>query len=106
MFFKFSAHPESVLIFSKLGVDPWGRIATGVLELITALLLVITPTAYIGAILGLVLMTGAILSHTLVIGMKTNGDGGELFMLATVVFLCCIITLILEKHRVKQMYRK
>ena len=106
LYFKFSAHPESVILFSKLGVEPWGRIATGVLELITAILLVITPSAFIGAILGVGLMLGAILSHTLVIGMKTNGDGGELFMLAIVVFLCCIITLVLEKYRVKLMYRK
>ena len=33
LFFKFSAAKESVYIFSTLGMEPWGRIGSGVFEL-------------------------------------------------------------------------
>lgn len=91
LYFKFSAHPESVAIFSRLGVEPWGRIATGVIELLTAILLLWRPTVLPGAILGIGLMAGAIASHLLVIGIESAGDGGQLFGLAIVVLAACII---------------
>ena len=46
LYFKFTAHPESVELFTKLGVEPWGRIGTGIIELITGLLLLIPATAF------------------------------------------------------------
>lgn len=78
LYFKFTGSPESVALFSKLGVEPWGRIGTGVLELITGILLLITSTAFVGAILAIGLMTGAILSHLFIIGIESAGDGGVL----------------------------
>ena len=36
LYFKFSASEESVYIFSALGMEPWGRIGTGIMELIAA----------------------------------------------------------------------
>lgn len=92
LYFKFTAHPESVALFTKLGVEPWGRIGTGVMELITGILLLIPATAFIGALLGIGLMGGAILSHLTIIGIESDGDGGQLFMLALVVIVCCAIT--------------
>lgn len=91
LFFKFSAHPESVELFTKLGVEPWGRIGTGVIELVCSILLLLPSTVFIGAILGVGLMAGAILSHLTVIGIESKGDGGQLFGLAIAVFLCCSI---------------
>ncbi len=91
LYFKFTGHPESVALFTKLGVEPWGRIGTGVIELITGILLLIRPTALLGALLGIGLMAGAIISHLLVLGIDSAGDGGQLFLLAWIVLLFCSI---------------
>ncbi|HLO79346.1 MAG TPA: DoxX family protein [Chitinophagaceae bacterium] len=99
LFFKFTAAPESVEIFTKLHAEPWGRIATGILELISGILLLIPPTALLGASLGLVLMCGAIASHLFVIGIESAGDRGQLFTLAIIVFVCCIAVIYLEKRK-------
>jgi putative oxidoreductase len=97
LYFKFTAHPESVDLFTKLGVEPWGRVGTGILELITGILLLVPATSIIGSFLGIGLMTGAILSHIAVLGIESKGDGGQLFILAIVVLLCCAIYLFLNK---------
>lgn len=97
LYFKFTGQPESVELFTKLGVEPWGRIGTGVIELIASILLLVPATAVIGAFLGVGLMAGAILSHLTVIGIESKGDGGELFMLAIVVMLCCLILIFLHR---------
>jgi len=57
--------------------------------LISGILLVIPSTRVFGALLGIGLMLGAIASHLLVIGIESQGDGGELFMLAWGVLLYC-----------------
>jgi uncharacterized membrane protein YphA (DoxX/SURF4 family) len=96
LYFKFTGAPESVELFTKLGVEPWGRIGTGVIELFTGLLLLIPSTAFLGAFIGLGVMSGAIGSHLLVLGIESAGDGGILFALAIVVFVTCLITAILN----------
>lgn len=90
LYFKFTGAPESVYLFTKLGIEPWGRIGTGVFELIASLLILIPSTRIYGAILGAGLMTGAIASHLFVIGITSAGDGGLLFVLACVVFASCL----------------
>ena len=99
LYFKFTAHPESVELFTKLGVEPWGRIGTGIIELITSILLLVPSTVFAGALLGVGLMAGAILSHVTIIGIQSKGDGGQLFMLAIAVMVCCIIILLLHKQQ-------
>ncbi|WP_185209281.1 DoxX family protein [Chryseobacterium sp. C3] len=94
LFFKFTAHPDSVAIFSKLHAEPFGRIFSGVLELITAVLILNPKTTFCGAVLGLVTMIGAIASHIFILGIDTNNDGGKLFYLALTVFVFCVILLI------------
>jgi hypothetical protein len=79
-------------------VEPWGRIGTRVIELIASILLLIPSTVFIGAFLGIGLMSGAILSHLTIIGIESKGDGGQLFMLAIVVWVCCVIIMLLYKH--------
>lgn len=106
LYFKFTAHPESVELFSKLGVEPWGRIGTGVLELITGILLLIPTTAFIGGFLGMGLMFGAITSHLFVIGIESKGDGGQLFMLAIVVLICSIFIQVIHRNEGKQFANK
>lgn len=104
--FKFTAHPESVELFTKLGVEPWGRIGTGVIELITGILLLIPATAFVGGFLSFGLMSGAILSHLTVIGIESKGDGGQLFMLAIIVLACSIIIMWLHKQQGIMLYQK
>jgi uncharacterized membrane protein YphA (DoxX/SURF4 family) len=99
LYFKFTGAPESVEIFSKLGVEPWGRIATGVLELIAGILLLIPTTVFVGAFLGFGLMSGAIMAHLFVIGLESKSDGGQLFMLAITVLICCFAITLLHKQQ-------
>jgi putative oxidoreductase len=106
LYFKFSAHPESVELFTKLGVEPWGRIGTGVIELITGILLLIPATAFIGAFLGVGLMLGAIGSHLAVIGIESKGDGGQLFTLAIIVLLLSLVILFMHKQDGITFYNK
>jgi putative oxidoreductase len=106
LYFKFTAQPESVELFTKLGVEPWGRIGTGIIELAASILLLFPSTVIIGALLGVGLMGGAILSHLAVIGIESKGDGGQLFMLAIIVLLCCFTTLILHKEKGILLYNK
>jgi uncharacterized membrane protein YphA (DoxX/SURF4 family) len=106
LYFKFTGHPESVVLFTKLGVEPWGRVATGIIELITGILLLIPATASIGALLGIGMMVGAIASHLTVIGIESQGDGGQLFMLAWIVLACCLLTLWLHREQARVWLRR
>jgi len=106
LYFKFTAQPESVELFTKLGVEPWGRIGTGVIELITGILLLIPATVFIGAFLGMGLMAGAILSHLTILGIQSQGDGGQLFMLAIIELVLSITLTILYKKQGISLYNK
>lgn len=99
LFFKFSAAPESVYIFSTLGMEPVGRIGSGVAELIAALLLLWPASAWVGAALALGIMGGAILSHLTVLGIEVQGDGGQLFLLAVLVAVLSAFLLYRDRTR-------
>ncbi|MCB0491456.1 MAG: DoxX family protein [Cyclobacteriaceae bacterium] len=99
LFFKFSGSAESVYIFSTVGMEPWGRIGIGVLELLAALLLLITSVSWIGALLSLGLMLGAIGMHLTLLGIVVQGDGGYLFILAVVVVICSVFVLWTDRER-------
>ena len=88
LFFKFTGAEESRFIFTTLGVEPWGRIASGVVELVAAALLLYPRTAALGGALAMGVMAGAILAHLLFLGLEVQEDGGLLFVLAVVVFAC------------------
>jgi len=100
LYFKFSGAEESVVLFTKLGVEPWGRIATGVLELITAALLLIPSTVLYGALMGAGIMAGAIASHLFIIGIESAGDGGLLFGMAVFTFIACISLLFIYRQHI------
>jgi uncharacterized membrane protein YphA (DoxX/SURF4 family) len=91
LYFKFTGAPESVYIFTTLGLEPWGRIGSGVVELVAAILLLIPATAGFGAVLALGVISGAIMSHLTKLGIEVQGDGGLLFGLAIVVFVTSLI---------------
>ena len=107
LFFKFTGAEESVYIFSTVGrflniagVEPWGRIGSGVLELIASVLLIVPATASIGAILTMGVMAGAILSHLVVLGIDVKGDSGLLFGLALTAFVGSAIVLALRREQI------
>jgi len=91
LYFKFSGAEESVYIFSTVGIEPWGRIGTGVIEAIAAVLLLIPRTTSIGALMGLGVMSGALFFHLTRLGIEVRGDHGQLFIYALLVFVCCLI---------------
>jgi hypothetical protein len=99
LFFKFTAAPESVYIFTRLGAEPWGRIGSGIAELIAVTLLLMPRLAAVGAALSLGVISGAIASHLTKLGIVVQGDGGVLFALALVVFVSSTIVLVLRRRQ-------
>ena len=91
LYFKFTAAPESVYIFSTLGMEPWGRIGTGILELLASVLILIPATTAYGSLLGAGVMGGAILSHLTKLGIDVQNDHGQLFFYACLVLISCLI---------------
>lgn len=100
LFFKFSGAEESKYIFTTLGAEPWGRVATGWAELVAVLLLLAPRTVTLGALLSLGLMIGAIGSHFAKLGLVVMNDGGLLFGLAVTVFACCAAILVLRRRQI------
>jgi hypothetical protein len=100
LFFKFTGAPEARYIFTTLGVEPWGRYATGTLELITVILLLTPRTAALGAVLAMGLMGGAIMSHLTRLGIEVQGDGGLLFGLAITTLLAATIVAIIRRGQI------
>jgi uncharacterized membrane protein YphA (DoxX/SURF4 family) len=88
LYFKFTAHPQSVKLFTELGLEPYGRIGIGIMELIASILILYPKTTGIGAVLGIGLMSGAIFFHLTVLGIVFDGDA-ILFTYAVIVFACC-----------------
>jgi uncharacterized membrane protein YphA (DoxX/SURF4 family) len=105
LFFKFTGAEESVYIFETLGVDPFGRIGSGVVELIASILILIPRTTLLGAILALGTMAGAIFSHIFVLGIVVKDDGGTLFTLAIITFICCFFLVYNEKNKIPDLLR-
>lgn len=102
LFFKFTAAEESVYIFTTLGAEPWGRIGSGIVELIASVLLLTPRTVWLGALLSLGVISGAIMSHLTMLGIKLAavGDNGELFALAVVVFVCSAAVLLIHRRQI------
>ncbi len=100
LFFKFTAAPESVYIFTRVHAEPWGRIGSGVVELIAAMLILTPWFTWLGSLLAMGVMAGAILSHLTVLGIEVQGDKGLLFALALIVFVCSAVNLLLHRSEI------
>ena len=114
LFFKFTAAPESVYIFTKLGafihtyvpfasiggVEVSGRIGSGIMELIAAALLLTPRFVRAGAILAMAATGGAIVSHLTFLGIEVQGDKGLLFFLAIAVIVTSAIALFLHRMQI------
>lgn len=98
LYYKFTAHPDSVHIFSVLGVEPWGRIGLGIIELIIAFFILLPKTSLIGMLASLGIILGAVFSHVLVLGVNVSNDGGGLFKLAIIVLIASTIFLFMHKR--------
>lgn len=105
LYFKFTGAEESVYIFSTLGIEPYGRIGSGVVELIASILILIPRTTLLGALLGVGTMVGAIFSHLFVIGIEVKNDGGALFILAIITFLCCLVLVYNQKSKIPDLLK-
>jgi len=97
LFFKFTGAEESVYIFTTVGAEPWGRIGSGILELVAAVMLLTPALVTYGAILTVGLMSGAILSHLTILGIEVKGDGGLLFGLALTCFVGSLVILSIRR---------
>ncbi len=100
LFFKFTGSDESVYIFTRLGMEPVGRIGTGVMELIASMLILFPKTSAYGGILAMGLMSGAIFFHLSKLGIEVMNDGGQLFIYAVIVFLCSLALVIIYRLQI------
>jgi len=114
LFFKFTAAPESIYIFTKLGtfihsyvpiasigmVEVSARIGSGIMELIAAVLLLTPRFVWAGAVLAMAATGGAIVSHLTFLGIEVQGDRGLLFFLAIAVFVTSGIALFLHRMQI------
>lgn len=101
LFFKFTGAEESKYIFSTVlspEHEAFGRIGSGVIELIAVVLLFIPSTVWLGAVIAFGTISGAIMSHLTLLGIEVKGDGGLLFILAVVVFLLSGIILLIHRR--------
>ncbi|SFS75187.1 DoxX family protein [Lutibacter maritimus] len=98
--FKFTAHPDSVYIFSKVGLEPFGRIFIGILELVAAILILIPKTIWLGALLTFGIISGAVLIHLTILGIQINNDGGLLFFMALIVLILSGIIIWNERRNI------
>ncbi|MEP6571336.1 MAG: DoxX family protein [Gemmatimonadota bacterium] len=98
LFFKFTGAEESRYIFSQLGIEPWGRIGTGFLELIAVVLLLYPRTPAIGAVLAIGLMCGAIVGHLTRLGVVVQNDGGLLFGLAVATLVSAVLVVLIRRR--------
>lgn len=99
LYFKFTAADESVYIFSQLGMEPYGRIGIGVMELIASVLILFPKTTAFGAALAVGLMAGAIFFHISKLGIVVMNDGGQLFIYALLVLLASIALVIIYRQQ-------
>jgi putative oxidoreductase len=114
LFFKFTGAKESVYIFTTVGnwtgltfMEPWGRIGSGVAELIAAILLLLPSTVVFGSLLSLGVIGGAIFFHLTALGITLPAvdDHGELFALALVVFVCSAAVLVMHRDQLPSIGR-
>ena len=100
LFFKFSGAPEPVYIFTTLGAEPYGRLLAAVSELVAVVLLLWPAMAGAGGLLGLGVMSGALMAHlTTKLGIELLGDGGLLFALGIVVWVACAGIVFLRRNQ-------
>ena len=114
LYFKFTGHPQSIRLFTSIGAyihwygaNPYMRIGTGVMELIAGILLLLPSTSFIGALMSLGVISGAIATHLFIptVGINFGGDPW-LFIMAVIVFFCSLLIMLIEKEQGIAWYNK
>ena len=100
LYYKFGGHEDSIYIFTTLGLEPYGRIGIGVMELIASILILLKRTSWAGALLTVGLMSGAIFSHLTQLGIEVKGDGGQLFYMAVGTWVLSLFVLWSERKQI------
>ena len=100
LYYKFGGHEDSIYIFTTLGLEPYGRIGIGVMELIASILILLIRTSWAGALLTFGLMAGAIFSHLTQLGIEVKGDGGQLFYMAVGTWVLSLVVLWSERKQI------
>ena len=100
LYYKFGGHEDSIYIFTTLGLEPYGRIGIGVMELIASILILLKRTSWAGALLTVGLMAGAIFSHLTQLGIQVKGDGGQLFYMALGTWILSLVVLWSERKQI------
>lgn len=106
LFYKFTGAAESIYIFEQTGLGDFGRIGSGIVELIAAVLILIPASRPVGAILALGVMSGAIIFHLTKLGIDIQGDGGLLFYLAIIVWACSAVLIVMHRKAIPVVGRK
>lgn len=106
LYFKFSGAEESIYIFSQVGIEPWGRYATGVAELMASILLLLPSTIILGAFMAIGIMFGAVATHLFILGIEVKGDGGQLFLYAMIVLVASAVLVFMHSDQVTLYKRK
>ena len=127
LFFKFTNSFETQHIFTTIGdwmgsiglpafiasgFATWGGYTVGSVELIASILLLIRRTQPLGALIGFLVISGAIFFHlftplgvSVVIDEAGNRDGGQLFALAVGVFISTILIMWLRRGELAWQFR-
>lgn len=105
LFFKFTGASESVYIFETLGVEPYGRIGSGVVELLASVFILFRRTTLLGALMAAGTMFGALVSHLFILGIVIQNDGGTLFTLAIITLVCSLLIIYTERHKIPDLLR-
>jgi putative oxidoreductase len=100
LFFKFTAAPESVYIFRRMGTEPWMRWVQGIWELLASIGLLWPSLRWAGGVLTTGAMAAAILSHVTWLGYSVQGDHGLLFGMAWVTFVCGVTVMLMYRHHI------
>jgi len=89
-YLKLTGNPADVALFEQLGMEPYGRVMTGLIEAACALALM-SPYAAVGGVVTSGVMTGAIIAHATKLGFIVNNDGGKHVMLLALVMACSLL---------------
>lgn len=104
LYFKFTAHPQSVALFTTIGLEPYGRIGIGILELIASVFILIPRTTGIGALLTVGLMSGALFFHLTTLGIQVDGDS-VLFLYALITLIAALLLIAYNAQKLLAMFR-
>jgi hypothetical protein len=95
---KFSGNPLISSVFDQLKMGDAGKKLIGIIEAISAIMLLTTNLCHFGALLGLGTMLGALIAHVTILGINVNNDGGLMVGLMSLNIICCSIIMFIRRR--------